>query len=326
MAGISWFQECAAVKFFSLSMRLVFRLLVLSVVAGSLAAAQQAAPKPPMIPSGEMRKLTAHTYAIEDKDTTPGVPNVGFVVGSRGVLVIDTGMGPRNGKVVAAEAQKLAPGHQLYLVTTHVHPEHDLGAEAFPQQTKMIRSADQEKDIAQYGLSMANTFIARSTVNAELLTGANFRTADIHFDKSYDLDLGGVAVRILAMGPNHTRGDTAVWVPSDRVLFSGDVAMKGLPSFASPDSSVKQWLASLQTFAALKPAIVVPSHGPIGDASYVTGYQSLLTTVRDRTAALKRQGKSLDEVTSTLTAELKPKYADTNRLAGAIRAAYAEAS
>src|SRR5689334_17818931 len=104
MAGISWFQECATVKPFSLSLRLVFRLLVLSVVvlsvvAGSLAAAQQAAPKPPMIPSGETRKLTAHTYAIEDKDTTPGVPNIGFVVGSRGVLVIDTGMGPRNGKV-----------------------------------------------------------------------------------------------------------------------------------------------------------------------------------------------------------------------------------
>jgi len=76
----------------------------------------------------------------------------------------------------------------------------------------------------------------------------------------------------------------------------------------------------------MKPAVVVPSHGPIGDAGYITGYQSLLTTVRDRTAALKRQGKSLEEVTSTLTAELKPKYADSNRLAGAIRTAYAEAS
>jgi glyoxylase-like metal-dependent hydrolase (beta-lactamase superfamily II) len=233
-------------------------------------------------------------------------------------------MGERNGRLVLDEARKLAPGHKLYLVTTHVHPEHDLGANAFPSSTRMIRSMDQEKDIAEFGLQMAQTFSSRSAVNADLLRGATFRKAAIEFDKQYNLDLGGVHVRILAMGENHTRGDTAIYVDSERVLFSGDDAMRGQPSFASPYSNLSHWLLALNVLAALQPQIVVPSHGPIGDASYIASYRTYLSTVRDRTADLKTKGLTVDEAVTTLTNILQPDYPDTGRLAGAIRVAYKE--
>jgi hypothetical protein len=95
--------------------------LMMLVVTG--VQAQQHAPRDPMVEANATRKLTTHVYAIEDKDTTPGVPNIGFVVGTRAALVIDTGMGDRNGRTVLAEVEKIAPGKALYLVTTHVHPE-----------------------------------------------------------------------------------------------------------------------------------------------------------------------------------------------------------
>ncbi len=190
----------------------------------------------------------------------------------------------------------------------------------------MIRSKEQEQDIAEFDLQMAQAFSARSAVIADLLKGAAYRKADITFDKQYDLDLGGATVRIIALGPNHTRGDTAVFVPADRVLFSGDVAMRLQPAFASPYSSLNHWLASLDVLAALQPAIIVPSHGPIGDASYISGYRTYLTHIRDRAAALKHQGKSEDEAVTAITAEMEPRYPDAGRLGGAIRAAYKEAS
>lgn len=301
---------------------LITMALMMLVVAG---AEGQHAQRDPMVQANATRKLTAHVYAIEDKDTTFGIPNIGFVVGTRAALVIDTGMGERNGRTVLAEVEKIAPGKALYLVTTHVHPEHDLGAGAFPASTKMIRSQDQIKDIDEFGYRLADAFSKRSAVNAELLKGAKFRKADITFDKEYTLDLGGVTARILAMGPNHTRGDTAVFVPQDAVLFSGDIAMEGMPSFASPYSTVSHWLKSLDVLDALKPKVVVPSHGPIGDATYIANYRVYLTTIRDRVAALKKEGKSQDETVKTITAEMQGKYPDTGRLAGAARAAYAEA-
>ena len=163
-------------------------------------------------------------------------------------------------------------------------------------------------------------------INAELLKDADFRKADITFERDYDLDLGGVRAKLTAMGPNHTAGDTIVWIEPDRVLFAGDLAMRAQPAFASPRSSIRQWLASLDRLEALNPAIVVPSHGPTGDGSgFITGYRAYLTQVRDRTAAEKRAGRSVEQAVETVTAALADRAPDKARLAGAIKAAYAEA-
>jgi glyoxylase-like metal-dependent hydrolase (beta-lactamase superfamily II) len=254
------------------------------------------------------------------------MPNIGYVVGDRAVLVIDTGLGPRNGTAVYEVAKKLAGTKALFLVTTHVHPEHDLGAQAFPATTTLIRSIDQVNEIAETGLQLAKVFASRSPINAELLKDADFRKADITFEHSYDLDLGGVQAKLTAMGPNHTAGDTIVWIEPDRVLFAGDLAMRAQPAFASPRSSIRQWLASLDRLEALNPAIVVPSHGPTGDGSgFITGYRAYLTEVRDRTTAEKRAGRSVEQAVETVTAALADRAPDKGRLAGAIKAAYAEA-
>src|SRR5262249_5568187 len=138
--------------------------------------------------------------------------------------------------------------------------------------------------------------------------------------------LGGIRAKLTAMGPNHTLGDTIIWIESDRVLFAGDLAMRAQPAFASPHSSLKQWLASLDRLEALKPAIIVPSHGPTGDGPGSTpGYRSYLTEFRARTAAEKRAGRSVDQAVETVTAAFGTRAPDKARLAGAIKAAYAEA-
>ena len=124
------------------------------------------------------------------------------------------------------------------------------------------------------------------------------------------------------MGANHTRGDTVAWIEADRVLFSGDVAMRAQPAFASSYSRIDHWLASLDQLDALKPAVVVPSHGPVGDAGFMAGYRTYLTTIRDRVTAAKRGGQSLDKTVETVTGELAGQYPDRNRLGGAVRSTY----
>jgi glyoxylase-like metal-dependent hydrolase (beta-lactamase superfamily II) len=299
-------------------------LLTAALAFASAVRAQAPAPADPMVLAGTTQKVSAHVFVIPDR-STPLVPNVGVIVGKTAALVVDTGLGERNGAVVLAEARKAAPGRALYLVSTHFHPEHDLGANAFPADTKMIRSKDEVADIDEFGLQLADRFAGFSAVNASLLKGAAFRKADIVFDRAYDLDLGGVSVKILAMGPNHTRGDTAIFVPADRVLFSGDVAMKGQPAFASPYSNLEHWLDSLDRLQALKARTIVPSHGPMGGPEFLDGYRFYLLTIRNRTRALKSAGASADQAVAAMGAELKSQYPDAGRLAGAVRAAYAAA-
>jgi glyoxylase-like metal-dependent hydrolase (beta-lactamase superfamily II) len=247
-------------------------LAVFTLAVGVHLAAQ--APRPdPLVRENATQKVSAHVYVIPDNSVTL-VPNVGIIVGDRGVLVIDTGMGARNGATVLREAQKVAGSKPMYLATTHVHPEHDLGAHAFPATTTMIRAESQVREIADDGMKTADLFRSMSPLYAELLKDAQFRKADVTFKDSYALDLGGVRVRFLAMGFNHTKGDTAFFVEPDAVLFSGDVVMTRLPNVTGPPSRIQQWLSSLDTFEALKPALIVPSHGPTGDAAMIAPYRA----------------------------------------------------
>jgi glyoxylase-like metal-dependent hydrolase (beta-lactamase superfamily II) len=294
-----------------------------SSAAAAPAPARANAPAPPLIREGVTEKISAHVYEIPD-DGVPLVPNVGIVVGSKATLVIDTGLGARNGAAVMREVAKVSTNTELYLVTTHVHPEHDLGAGAFPPTTKMLRSKDQVDEIAASGLEMAKRFAGFSPLHAELLQGAEFRTADVVFEKTHTLDLGGVTVRLLAMGFNHTRGDTAAFVEPDRVLFSGDVSMVLLPSIGA-GASLDQWLTSQDRFTALQPSRVVPSHGPTGDASVMTRTKAFVSTVQKRAAELKKAGKTVDEAVTALQVELEPTYGTSPRMAGPIRAAYNQA-
>src|SRR5262245_4394388 len=304
-------------------MRASVRIIILALVGSSSPLVAQTPPAPVVQVEG-LRQVSPHVHVIPD-NSVPLVPNVGFIVGDRAALVIDTGLGPRNGAAVYEVAKKLAPTQALYLVTTHVHPEHDLGAQAFPDTT-LIRSADQVKEIADTGLQLAKVFASRSPINAELLKDADFRKADITFEREHDLDLGGVQVKLMAMGPNHTAGDTIIWIESERVLFAGDLAMRAQPAFASPRSNLQHWLASLDRLEQLNPAIIVPSHGPTGDGTgFIAGYRAYLTEIRDRTAAEKRAGRTIDQAVEAVSAAFDDRARDKARLSGAVKAAYGEA-
>lgn len=302
------------------------RLPAAALFATGFAAALPVSAQPinPVVREGVTEKISDHVHVIPDA-SVPLVPNVGIIVGTRGVFVVDTGLGMPNGQAVLREVNKLTKSTEIYLGSTHFHPEHDLGANAFPATAKMLRSADQQKDIDEFGLQMARAFAGRSPFTAELLKDAAFRKADITFEREHVVDLGGVRVRAIAMGANHTRGDTVFFVEPDGILFSGDVVMKPLPSFASPYSGTKHWLMSLDALAKLQPKKLVPSHGPIGDAAYIADYRTYFTTIQTRVAELKKQGKTIDEVAQAVPTELQSKYPDRGRVTGAVRDAYEEA-
>ena len=305
-----------------------FVLLILLVASSIHSEPQQPPAAPPLIRENATEKLAEHTYVIPDFNTAL-VPNVGIIVGNRATLIIDTGLGPRNGETVFREAQKVSKNSELYLALTHFHPEHELGAQEFPANAKVIRSKDEDSDIAEFGPELTNTFASRSGINGELLRGATFRKTDISFNREYNLDLGGVHVDMEAVGPTHTRGDTVFFVEEDKVLFAGDVAMKAFPAIASPYASIRVWLAALDKLDAMKPKIIVPSHGPLGDVAFIARYRDYFGAVQARSRELKAQGKSVDEAARTIQTEMQSKYPDmpqAARVTGAVQAAYKEAS
>jgi glyoxylase-like metal-dependent hydrolase (beta-lactamase superfamily II) len=304
------------------------------VLLAPVASAQQppagtaAAPNPPLIRESATVKLTDRVWAIPDFNVGL-VPNVGLIVGSRATLVVDTGLGPRNGEAIVREMKKLSANTDVYLATTHYHPEHSLGASAF-KGARLVMTRIQQQDMTELGKQIQDTFAKRSALTAELLNNVVYPTPDILFDREYRLDLGGVHARLMWRGPAamHTRGDTMIFVEEERVLFTGDVVMSQRFLAAQPTSSITTWLSTLDELASLKPARVVPSHGSIGDATLIARDRAFLQAVQGRVSQLKRAGRSIDEAVAAIVKEIAPAYPEWGNPSGAAavaRAAYAEA-
>lgn len=296
-------------------------LLLLAVAGTTVAFALAQQNQPPV---GEnTTKISDHVWAIM------GFPNIAIVAGERATLVVDTGMGPKNGATAARVAAKLAPNNQkLFLTTTHFHPEHAAGEPGFPAGTVLIRNLVQQQDMEKHGIEIMDRFRSNSAQNRELLDGVVLRAPDVVFDSEARVDLGGVRVRLLWFGEAHTKGDELIFVEPDRTLVSGDVVQnKTMPNIADDGGTPSSWLAVLDKIQALNAAHILPDHSAPGDGSLVAAERNLIVEIRTRALALKRQGITVDDAGRQVTTDLKmahPDWPNTNA-AGFVKAVFAEA-
>jgi glyoxylase-like metal-dependent hydrolase (beta-lactamase superfamily II) len=295
-------------------------LTLLTVIAlwatGALAQMSQ-----PMV-SENTTRISDHVWAIM------GFPNIAIVVGNHATLVVDTGLGPKNGATVARVAARLAPNNpKLFLTTTHFHPEHAAGEPGFPPGTILIRNAVQQQEMEKHGQEMIDMFSQRSPQNQELLAGVVLRPPDVIFDQEATIDLGGVTARLLWFGGAHTKGDELTFVEPDRTLISGDVVQnKTMPNIFGDGGTPASWLAVLEKVAALNAAHVLPDHSAPGDGSLVAAELNLISEIRTRALALKRQGISPDDAGKQVSADLKTQHPDwpNTNAAGFVKSVYAE--
>jgi glyoxylase-like metal-dependent hydrolase (beta-lactamase superfamily II) len=262
----------------------------------------------------DVKQLTPHVWAIY------GNPNIGIVVGSKGTLVVDTGLGKRNGTTVDAVVEKLRKG-KLYLATTHFHPEHVTGQSGFPADTVVIRNSAQQKELEESGAGMIDFFRSRSDVNKELLVDAGIDKADILFDNEMTLDLGDVTVRMVYFGPAHTNGDIVFLVEPEKVMISGDIVQNKFTILPiGTKTTIKGWISVLDRAAELKPALILPDHSPPGDSAMFAEQRAYMVDLLAQTQVAKSQGKSVEDAVKVVTAELQTKYPGWLRPGNATRA------
>lgn len=292
--------------------------MALAALAATSALGQMSQP----MVSEDTTRISERVWAIM------GFPNIAIVVGSHTTLVVDTGLGPKNGATAARVAAKLAPNNpKLFLTTTHFHPEHAAGEPGFPPGTILIRNAVQQQEMEKHGQEMIDMFSQRSPQNKELLAGVALRPPDVTFDQEATIDLGGVTARLLWFGGAHTKGDELTFVEPDRTLISGDVVQnKTMPNIFGEGGTPASWLAVLEKVAALNAAHVLPDHSAPGDGSLVAAELNLISEIRMRALALKRQGISPDDAGKEVSADLKTQHPDwpNTNATGFVKSVYAE--
>jgi len=251
-------------------------------------------------------RVSEHVWAIV------GFPNIGIVEGSRATLVVDTGLGPRNGATIMRVVKKISTNQKLFLTTTHFHAEHTAGEAGFPTNTIIIRPTMQEQEVEKSLPGKIAQFSTYSDQNRELLAGVKVRAPDMVFGGGeLKLDLGGVTARLLWLGTAHTQGDELIFVEPDSTLIAGDIVQdKIVPRVNRGEGSVRGWLSVLDKIESLKPRYIVPDHGVLGDGSLIAKERAFINDLQSLALALKHDGLSANDAGKQLTAEVKAKYPD----------------
>ena len=202
-------------------------------------------------------KLSEHAYAY----TAEGDPNTGIVIGDDAVMVIDTQATPVMAQDVIRRIREVTDKPIRYVVLSHYHAVRVLGAAAYEPE-HIIASRDTYDLIVERGEQDMKSEIERFPRlfrAVESVPGLTWPT--IVFEKRLTLWLGKLQVEIMQLGRGHTKGDTVVWLPQEKILFSGD-----LVEFDATPYTGDAYLARLagharQRSRRSKPEKLVPGRG-----------------------------------------------------------------
>ncbi|MEG8280475.1 MBL fold metallo-hydrolase [Streptomyces sp. AHA2] len=229
---------------------------------------------------GELTEVADGVHAFVQPDGGWCLNNAGLVAGDdgRGVLV-DTAATEARARRLREEVLRVAGTPPRTLVNTHFHGDHTFGNHLFPEAV-VVAHEKTRSDMAAAGLHLTSLWPDVCWGDIQLAL------PEVTFRDTLTLHAGGVRVELLHMGPAaHTTNDTAVWLPEQRVLFTGDLVMSGVTPFCLM-GSVGGSLDALERMRRLDPLVIVPGHGPVGGAEVLDADEAYFHWLRD----LARQG------------------------------------
>ena len=213
-----------------------------------------------------MRELAPNVYVALAPPGHEGAANAGFVVLDDAVLVVDTHMVPAAARELLGAIRRVTTLPVRYVVNTHWHPDHTRGNEAYAELSPRPLFLSHEmtrRDIATLGAARLKRDLEASTPGPKRaeLRALDLVLPNLTFSRTLRLRPGGREIHLLYFGRGHTRGDTVVFLPSERIAFVGDLVTGG-PPFAR-DGYPFAWRQTLRALLALDAEWVVSGHGQV---------------------------------------------------------------
>lgn len=267
--------------------------VVLAFCAG-LAAAQSAlaitGDKP------ELVKLAEDTYAFVGKQNDA---NAMFVVTKQGVVLIDTGHEPIQSRELQANIAKITDQPVRYVVLTQNHADHVGGAPLFSPPATVIIHERIARDWAQLKPYQIKSWRKRFTERTDALAGLSPLDTAVTFNDRMKLHIGGKNIELIYVDDPHNPGDIAVWLPDGGIMHAGFVGYLDRHPDIRPDYShgtTMGMLKQLEVLSALKPKVMVPSHGPLGSTKDLIVLQDYLLLARSKVRTMMAAGLGLPEI------------------------------
>ena len=256
---------------------------------------------PPLDPAGvqlQTKELAPGVYAL--LSNRPPVDNSGFVVGARGVLVIDAHINGAMARQIQAAVRAVTDKPILYLVNTNYHGDHTFGNYAFPAQTKIVahrKTAEAMRDFEQEKAALLPTVNGDAAVFADV----KLRLPDVTFEDTLRLDLGGRVVELYHFGQGNTPGDTVVYVPEVKTAWTGNLILGAWSIPWAIEGDTPAYLETLARMAArLDIETIVGGHILMTSGETLNTYQRYLSGHINAVEDAIGDGQTLDQTLDSL--------------------------
>jgi cyclase len=281
----------------------------------------------------ELREITTDIYACLQEDRGLGTSNSGFINRGGGVVVDTFWDLPHTRELIAQYARVWkAPARRV--VNTHHNGDHCWGNQLFrgaeiighrlcaasfgkeqPEAMQILRGAASSSNPAVAGLAQA-------------LAGWDFAGIELTppttlMDERLDLNLDGIALQLLYVGPAHTAGDVIAYLPEQRVVFCGDVLFRRCTPIGW-DGTYAKWIAALDRLIALAPTVIVPGHGPLCGVEGPTEMKAYLVYVRAESQRHFNDGRSAVDAAKRIDLGPYAGWTEPERLVFNVERAYRE--
>jgi quinoprotein relay system zinc metallohydrolase 2 len=245
-------------------------------------------------------------YELTLRSNAGAIANIGVIVGTRGVCVVDTGGCFLWGQRLREAIHRLTRLPITYVVQTHMHPDHIFGAAAFlPDQPVVLGHRN-----LPAALSVRQEYYRRRLT--EELGDLAQRSVAVQptqlVSTETEIDLGQRIVRITAHPAAHTDNDLSLLDLQTSTLWAGDlVFMERVPAL---DGSLLGWLTVMGDLRRVHAARVVPGHGPhVAEwPSALNAQEQYLTLLRDQIRRLQRQGSTMEQAIATVGQDARPRW------------------
>jgi glyoxylase-like metal-dependent hydrolase (beta-lactamase superfamily II) len=254
-----------------------------------------------------LKKITESIYSYTDvKGASPKNSfgsNAGIVIGKDFLVAVDSLISAQEAKRFIKDIKKISKKPVKFLINTHYHLDHSLGNSEFAKLGAVIISHENDKANMQKAGEGMLQFAKQSGLSDQDLKGTKLAYPTLTFGDRVTLDIGNNKVEILFIGPSHTTGSVLVYMPQEKVLFTGDILFTDFHPFLG-EANIEGWIKVLDYIMAMDVDKIIPGHGPVSSKKDVADLKNYLLVFDQKAKELTAKSNDLNFIVAEMKKSL----------------------
>jgi cyclase len=244
----------------------------------------------------EFKKVADDVYAFIGKRNDA---NALVVVTTQGVVLVDTGNSPPETRVLQNFIKSVTTQPVRCVIISQNHGDHNGGTPLFAPPANVIVHDRVAKDWASWKPYQIKSWRKRFRERADAMKDVNPIDTVLSFSDRMTLKLGGKTIELIYVDDPYNPGDIAIWLPESNVMHAGFVGYLERHPDIRPDYShgtTTGMLKQLEVLSALKPKVLIPAHGPLGDVKDLHALTDYLLLARQKVRTMMAKGMPLPAI------------------------------